>query len=219
MTTEDALLRAILDNPDDDTPRLAYADHLDETPTPKRVARAAFIRDQIEIARAVHTSEPVSREEATLRKYGSGWLPAAARVEASNGVWVVSGNVVRVDWHFQGTFEFERGFISKVAVAVRFAAPEVVPNNFSDHAEKFVRQCFASDPIESLTLTAEGHQPRISLVFKRVKKKLVATIDDGEGSKWINEGRQSRAAVVNRLADRWRWTVHTTEWQVSEIPF
>jgi uncharacterized protein (TIGR02996 family) len=45
MTDRDALLRAILANPDEDTPRLAFADLLDEEGERKR---AAFIRSQIE---------------------------------------------------------------------------------------------------------------------------------------------------------------------------
>jgi len=44
MTDHDALLAAIRDNPDEDTPRLVYADWLDENDQP---ARAEFIRKQI----------------------------------------------------------------------------------------------------------------------------------------------------------------------------
>ena len=47
MTTEDALFRAILDNPDDDDVRLIYADWLDDQGDS---ARAEFIRVQIELA-------------------------------------------------------------------------------------------------------------------------------------------------------------------------
>lgn len=43
---EPALLRAIFENPDDDTPRLVYADELEATDP----ARAAFIRVQCELA-------------------------------------------------------------------------------------------------------------------------------------------------------------------------
>lgn len=47
MTRDDSLLRAILDAPDDDLPRLIYADWLDEHGEP---ARAEFIRVQCELA-------------------------------------------------------------------------------------------------------------------------------------------------------------------------
>lgn len=46
MTHDDAFLQAILEAPDDDTPRLIYADWLDEHGDP---ARAEFIRLQYQI--------------------------------------------------------------------------------------------------------------------------------------------------------------------------
>src|SRR5262249_33177754 len=56
MTDRDALLRAIDANPEEDTPRLAFADWLDEhagAGVAGRRARAwaAFVRDQVEFAR------------------------------------------------------------------------------------------------------------------------------------------------------------------------
>jgi uncharacterized protein (TIGR02996 family) len=48
MSDRDALLRAICENPDDDAPRLIYADWLDEHDDPRQ---AEFIRVQIEVAR------------------------------------------------------------------------------------------------------------------------------------------------------------------------
>jgi uncharacterized protein (TIGR02996 family) len=48
MTDHDALLRAICDSPDDDTPRLIYADYLEDT---GEADRAAFVRAQVELAR------------------------------------------------------------------------------------------------------------------------------------------------------------------------
>jgi uncharacterized protein (TIGR02996 family) len=47
VTDHDALLRAICDRPDDDTPRLAFADYLDDTGDPDR---AAFVRAQVQLA-------------------------------------------------------------------------------------------------------------------------------------------------------------------------
>jgi uncharacterized protein (TIGR02996 family) len=48
MTHDDAFLQAILDAPDDDTPRLVYADWLEEHAEPER---AEFIRVQCRLAR------------------------------------------------------------------------------------------------------------------------------------------------------------------------
>src|SRR4051812_47076638 len=47
MKHDDAFLQAIIENPDDDTPRLVYADYLDERGDP----RGEFIRVQIALAR------------------------------------------------------------------------------------------------------------------------------------------------------------------------
>src|SRR5215213_3706099 len=47
MTDHDALLRAICEHPDDDTPRLIFADYLEEN---GQSDRAAFVRAQIEYA-------------------------------------------------------------------------------------------------------------------------------------------------------------------------
>ncbi len=60
MSDEYALLRAIAAHPDEDTPRLAYADWLDEHGT---AARAAFIRGQVELAQLKDDS-PDRREVA-----------------------------------------------------------------------------------------------------------------------------------------------------------
>lgn len=48
MTEHDALVRAICDHPDEDTPRLIFADWLDEN---GQTDRAAFVRAQVDLAR------------------------------------------------------------------------------------------------------------------------------------------------------------------------
>jgi uncharacterized protein (TIGR02996 family) len=48
MSDDDALIAAICADPDEDTPRLAYADWLDENDRPEQ---AAFVRAQVELAR------------------------------------------------------------------------------------------------------------------------------------------------------------------------
>ncbi|MBY0457150.1 MAG: TIGR02996 domain-containing protein, partial [Gemmataceae bacterium] len=51
MTDQEALLAAIFAHPEEDTPRLAYADWLDEQGGDSNAARAAYIRMEIETAR------------------------------------------------------------------------------------------------------------------------------------------------------------------------
>jgi uncharacterized protein (TIGR02996 family) len=75
MTHEDAFLQAILESPDDDTPRLIYADWLDEHGDP---ARAEFIRVQCRLTQ-IPLDDPVRsdlllREELLLAEYVDEWL-------------------------------------------------------------------------------------------------------------------------------------------------
>jgi uncharacterized protein (TIGR02996 family) len=75
MNTRDALLAAILANPDEDTPRLMFADWLDEHGEPDR---AEFIRVQIELARLREAEADLpyafGRHHATGRP-AYGWRP------------------------------------------------------------------------------------------------------------------------------------------------
>jgi uncharacterized protein (TIGR02996 family) len=94
MTDGDALLRAVLAEPDDDTPRLIYADWLDEH---DQHPRAAFIRDQIEAVRAEPYGPQARTAEARaadlLREHSADWLAG------------LPGNVL---------LRFERGFVGGV---------------------------------------------------------------------------------------------------------
>jgi uncharacterized protein (TIGR02996 family) len=97
MTYEDAFLEAIIEAPDDDTPRLIYADWLEENARP---ARAEFIRAQIE-AFSLPPGDPRRKEredraEALRREHERAWLgPLRA--------WLIG-------WRFQ------RGLVERVAV-------------------------------------------------------------------------------------------------------
>jgi uncharacterized protein (TIGR02996 family) len=83
MTTREALLQSIFDNPEDDSVRLIYADWLEENGQPER---ADFIRIQIELAKAGLSKERQgelrSREQALLETHRQKWdeeLPADLR--------------------------------------------------------------------------------------------------------------------------------------------
>jgi uncharacterized protein (TIGR02996 family) len=97
MTDGEALRRAIVADPDDDTPRLIYADWLDENGRPDR---AAFIRAQVEAVRA-EPFGPVARAakeraDRLLERHRDEW---EARVY---------GRVIDC--------EFVRGFVGHVTV-------------------------------------------------------------------------------------------------------
>jgi uncharacterized protein (TIGR02996 family) len=75
MTYDDAFLQAILESPDDDTPRLIYADWLDEH---GQDARAEFIRLQCQLSK-LPCEDPTwpglrIREQRLLAKHAREWL-------------------------------------------------------------------------------------------------------------------------------------------------
>ena len=93
MSHHDAFLAAIIARPEDDLPRLVYADYLDETGDPDR---AEFIRVQCELARR-GASDPAraclqDRSEQLLR--------------ANRPQWIVPG--------LRGVQSFRRGFVEAV---------------------------------------------------------------------------------------------------------
>src|SRR5688572_19054059 len=95
MTHDAGFLRAILENPDDDTPRLIYADWLDDNGDP---TRAEFIRLQCDLARLDETDPRRGALEARCREleydHREGWRGEAAT--------------------FGRGHTFERGFIERI---------------------------------------------------------------------------------------------------------
>jgi uncharacterized protein (TIGR02996 family) len=65
LTEYESFLRAIFDTPEDDTPRLVYADFLEENGEPDR---AELIRVQCQLAALRRRSEPVERHELRNRE-------------------------------------------------------------------------------------------------------------------------------------------------------
>jgi uncharacterized protein (TIGR02996 family) len=87
-----ALLRAICDNPDEDTPRLAYADWLDEQGGESNIARAEFIRLQITAAAKCDDPDKLfftDRETELFRPHFEKWATEAPKFP---GVSVWTGN-------------------------------------------------------------------------------------------------------------------------------
>src|SRR5689334_1385738 len=74
MPDRDAFIRAIIENPDDDAPRLIYADWLDERGD---AARAEFIRVQCQLCDTTLAAEErmrlERRERSLLRKHRGQW--------------------------------------------------------------------------------------------------------------------------------------------------
>lgn len=126
MTDLDALYRAVLDHPDDDTLRLIYADALEDA---GQSERAEFIRSEVAAA-AVPEYDPVAiraRHRARGNAAREGWLDAPPRLPSG------------LNWAKE---PFRRG----LPAAVR--APD--GGTFAAHADEL----FAAYPIESLELAA-----------------------------------------------------------------
>ncbi|HYH68204.1 MAG TPA: TIGR02996 domain-containing protein [Urbifossiella sp.] len=109
MTDRDALYAAVLAAPDDDTPRLVFADYLDDTGVRADGIRARFVRNQVALARA----EPWSDEFDTLYRatapvedhYRKAWATGI------DGIVIPDGNA------------FDRGFLGRVTCfSKRFVA-------------------------------------------------------------------------------------------------
>ncbi|HEX4606671.1 MAG TPA: TIGR02996 domain-containing protein, partial [Urbifossiella sp.] len=117
MDDHAALLAAVCDRPDDDTPRLVFADWLDDH---GHADRAAFVRAQVELAR---TPE---------------WEPFAVACRRQKPEWSDAGGPFRgtlppfpagwsVGW---AELPFRRGFGWRVHIGSLFAWAEVAPDLF-----------------------------------------------------------------------------------------
>jgi uncharacterized protein (TIGR02996 family) len=111
MQDNDAFLQAIHDAPDDDTPRLVYADWLDEHGEP---SRAEFIRLQCALANLSDTDASrwalLARERQLLWQHGKGWAGALRR---------------RVQ-----RYAFRRGFVEDITLSA---------DNFLQHGNELFR--------------------------------------------------------------------------------
>jgi uncharacterized protein (TIGR02996 family) len=103
MSDEDALLTAIAAHPEEDTPRLMYADWLDEHGQP---VRAEFIRGQIEIAQKEHLPRVVLNRYVSLFQRNQELIDNH-RAELLGPLAGLPGKV---------RIEFHRGFVSEVMI-------------------------------------------------------------------------------------------------------
>src|SRR5262245_2874190 len=111
MTEHDALVAAICELPDEDTPRLAYADWLDEHDEPER---AAFVRAQVELART-----PAWEPFAVLCRWRPDWL--TGKPFRHTLPWVDGS---QIEWHAEA---FRRGLGWRLNVRSLVAWEQVSP--------------------------------------------------------------------------------------------
>lgn len=132
MTDRESFIAAIATNPDDDTPRLAFADWLEEGGDG---SRAGFIRDQVRLAKLRPGTEEYlelyRRTGATLRANLPGWIQSACEAFGQPAKWEPAkrpGSVFGIDvgrhqflrhHATQGalySLDFHRGFIDNVTL-------------------------------------------------------------------------------------------------------
>ena len=99
MTHDDAFLQAITESPDDNTPRLVFADWLEDHGRPYR---AAFVRVQCELARLPDALRAGSRREE-LEARGRELL---ARRESQ---WLGPIHSPLLHWRYAGDRGWRRG--------------------------------------------------------------------------------------------------------------
>jgi uncharacterized protein (TIGR02996 family) len=121
MSRAASLLQAVRDNPEDDTPRLVYADWLEEHGDTGAAARAEFIRVQVALAR-LPPDDPqrpalAVRESALLAEHKATWLRELP-------------DLTYIHWG-----EFHRGFVASISCLVA---------SLRDHGA----DAFAAVPIE-----------------------------------------------------------------------
>jgi uncharacterized protein (TIGR02996 family) len=210
MSDGDALLAAILAEPDADLPRLVFADWLDEYGGEPERARAEFIRVQMELSRAPAGARRVgalARERALLSTHGEAWLePLRER----------GGPLPKTVAHA----EFRRGFVERVWMPAAW---------FVARAESL----FASVPVRELRLTRttvpELAEVLASPYFPRLNALDLSDRRLGDDAATVLAMRPSVAAIRTLrlrgcgLTDvgAWRLADAAFDWTLAEldVPF
>jgi uncharacterized protein (TIGR02996 family) len=130
MQPADIFLKEILAHPDDDTPRLVFADWLDEQGDAAGAARAEFIRLQCQTAMVsgarVRLLDQEMRHQELLRQYAAEWAAP------------LSG--------FARDCRFQRGFVAELSSDAAV---------FLNHADKLFKRA----PVQHLRLTGGLNHP------------------------------------------------------------
>ncbi len=116
MTHEEAFIRAIRETPEDDVPRLIYADWLEER---GQSDRAEFIRIQCRLASSVEEGQEQSallkRAEELLRRHWNEWV---GPLRAIVGPWRdrYGEHWIGQEYHPDALHRFQRGFVDTLAL-------------------------------------------------------------------------------------------------------
>jgi len=185
MTEHAAFLNAILERPDDDLPRLVYADYLEETGDAER---AEFIRVQLELANSEEDAPNrpwlETREEELLKVHGEWRLP------------------------IRGIQRFHRGFIESMATTadwligagpvLRLAPVRELRVINADNAIAALAQVPGLERIETLDLrnNSFGTQDRLARFFDAAPLRSLTNLVLGNNQLWSDD-------VEKLVASRW----------------
>jgi uncharacterized protein (TIGR02996 family) len=184
MTDREALLRAVCENPDDDTPRLAFADWCDENGEDDR---AEFIRLQIEAVRGADDARLRSREQELLAAHRATWSEPFRQFE-------IEGSFRRFVFgvHFRRGFVWaisindeELRFVDNAAALFRLAPIERV-NLFHKGQHADLARCPELLRVKELLLDRQGFETeeieallRSPYLQNLVRLELIADDDNG----------------------------------------
>jgi uncharacterized protein (TIGR02996 family) len=203
MTDGDALLAAILAEPKEDTPRLVYADYLDENGQPER---AEFIRVQVELARlppklvtcsdmgypySVDCPECQEDDRREALRGRERTLLAGPRpdVYENEVVWFNAGDGTE-SWRTMFRPQWRRGFVEAVACEAA---------DWLAHAAALL----ARHPIREVTLTTwpgRAHFPTQPFSYETW---LMPPAWTGNDSGMLCLPEERRGMVLGVLANRW----------------
>jgi uncharacterized protein (TIGR02996 family) len=195
MTDREALTRACLDNPADNTPRLVLADYLDgDDGSPPARARASLIRLGCELARlpAVVGRTPAggarvnpdharltAEVEKLLKRWGRRLLPRCLRDgvrEFTQFAWCTAC----FDWdNTPARFAtFGRGFVEAVGVGIE---PDGPASFYGEQCGLLLREVAAHNPLETARLTVPGCTPAVEYTLDRAAAHWALHADEVGG--------------------------------------
>lgn len=159
MNERDALVRAICDNPDDDTPRLVFADWLQEH---GEEARAEFVRVQVRFAELLRHGVPDAdglgaRARELWQKHKGAWLAEMPSIKG-------------LKWHDA----FFRGFVEYATIA---SDAELV-----QHADAVFGQ-----PIRQLVVKKFKGVPGFSAIPGLSRLKVLTLVSASTGANEVDE--------------------------------
>jgi len=150
MPDDPAFIRMIAAVPDDDAPRLVYADYLEETGDPAKMARAEFIRVQIEMARLVPDTPrwiELWEREVTLLNSAWEWLRELPAFDEMKYGGFVRGFVEHISAPAELLPRELRHILDTVPLR------ELIVENLTPRGAKRLARCEDLDEVPELTLS------------------------------------------------------------------